>query len=48
MGKKQGKWIIMGKHKPGTCYTAIKKWKKENTPKTAKPVNGLSISATGT
>ena len=19
-GKKQGKWVLLGKHKPGTCY----------------------------
>ncbi len=25
VGKKQGKWIIRGKHKPGTCYTAEQK-----------------------
>ncbi len=24
-GKKQGKWIIKGKHKPGTCYTPDQK-----------------------
>lgn len=24
-GKKQGKWILMGKHKPGTCYTLEQK-----------------------
>lgn len=24
-GKKQGKWILRGKHKPGTCYTAEQK-----------------------
>ena len=24
-GKKQGKWVLMGKHKPGTCYTANQK-----------------------
>jgi antitoxin component YwqK of YwqJK toxin-antitoxin module len=24
-GKKQGKWILMGKHKPGTCYTVDQK-----------------------
>lgn len=25
LGKKQGKWIIKGKHKPGTCYTPEQK-----------------------
>lgn len=25
MGKKQGKWIVFGKHKPGTCYTPDQK-----------------------
>ena len=25
LGKKQGKWIIKGKHKPGTCFTAEQK-----------------------
>lgn len=25
MGKKQGKWIVYGKHKPGTCYTPDQK-----------------------
>jgi antitoxin component YwqK of YwqJK toxin-antitoxin module len=25
LGKKQGKWIIKGKHKPGTCYAAEQK-----------------------
>ena len=24
-GKKQGKWILRGKHKPGTCFTAEQK-----------------------
>ncbi len=24
-GKKQGKWILLGKHKPGTCYQAEQK-----------------------
>ena len=25
LGKKQGKWIVRGKHKPGTCFTAEQK-----------------------
>lgn len=25
IGKKQGKWILRGKHKPGTCYSAEQK-----------------------
>lgn len=36
-GKKQGKWVLLGKHKPGTCYQAeskVEEGKYDNNRKT--------------
>lgn len=46
-GKKQGKWILMGKHKPGNCYTVNQKIEEGAYKENRKTGNWLEYYCNG-
>jgi antitoxin component YwqK of YwqJK toxin-antitoxin module len=47
IGKKQGKWILMGKHKPGNCYTVNQKIEEGAYKENRKTGNWLEYYCNG-
>lgn len=46
-GKKQGKWILMGKHKPGTCYSVNQKAEEGQFAENRKTGNWIEYFCNG-